>query len=657
MASDTAVDPGALLMSLRTRPMHVVVLLALWGLVAFSLGTPPVRAQDPPSPNTTPGYGVPTAGLTSYEDMVTELTDLRDRHGVQLRQAGESHEGRGVWLAGVGHGPRTVLVIAQQHGNEPHGGEAALNYLETIATSDSPEMRKIREEMTIWVMPRVNPDGAAHSWRQNRDPECDPGIRDCTPGRGIDPNRWHDPTVPTSEVPAPETVAVRDVFAEVEPELVLDLHGQLSYVDDHGAPITASIAWPVIAPEDLTPEREAAITYAKQVSAVMAESVDSGPRGFASQYPLGDGALLTARNAYGWEGAATVLFEQRSDGGTRDLRLRVKEAHDALMSVTRSVADGSVHQIDPARADEIPEQGLQVGPERPLLPRACPGHRGAPGDGEVLEVEKSVDDLVAEHARRIVPEGSEGYQRPTTAQACDMGTAFGLLEKGEVEQAADLVAPYGYSVLRLHDPETGRDHLVLAEDATGSGTYSRGWGLFLHSPQATSDSTVIAAYAGSATFSERLAAQVLDRDDAQNLLVAGADRAANRADGDTYEPANPTTASESALRRTALQAVDRGEVSVQVLGATRDGREVALSSGTVPPSDLARDVDRGLETEGYPTCLYADGTCEDLGSTGNLLVQDARAAAAEPLVLYPSYGIRGTLVERERLAVTLADLL
>ena len=96
---------------------------------------------------------------------------------------------------------------------------------------------------------------------------------------------------------------------------------------------------------------------------------------------------------------------------------------------------------------------------------------------------------------------------------------------------------------------------------------------------------------------------------------------------------------------------------MQVLGATRDGREVALSSGTVPPSDLARDVDRGLETEGYPTCLYADGTCEDLGSTGNLLVQDARAAAAEPLVLYPSYGIRGTLVERERLAVTLADLL
>lgn len=656
MTHDTAVDLGDSLMSLRTRPMLVLVLLAVWGLIALTPLTATARAQDPPPPNTTPGYGVPTAGLTSYEDMVAELTDLRDRHGVQLRQAGESQEGRGVWLAGVGHGPRTVLVLAQQHGNEPHGSEAALDYLETLATSDSPEMRAIREEMTIWVMPRVNPDGAAHNWRQNHDPDCSADIRDCTPGRGIDPNRWHDPTVPTAEVPVPETAAVREVVAEVDPELLLDLHGQLSYVDDEGAPITASVAWPVIAEEDLTPEREAAVTYAQQVSVLMADSVDSGPRGLASQYPLGTGALQTARNAYGWEGIATVLFEQRSDGGARDLRLRVTEAHDALMSVTRSVADGSVHQVDPARAEAIPEQGLQVGPERPLLPRACPRGHGAPGGGEVREVEESVGDLVADHAERLVPEGSEDYQRPTTAQACDMGAAFGLLETGEVERAADLVAPYGYSVLRLHDPGTGRDHLVLAEDVDGSGTYPRGWGLFLHSPEATSSATVIASYPGSSTFSERLAAQVLDRDDAQNLLVAGADRAANRADGDTYEPANPTTASESALRRAAIEAVDDGEVSLQVLGATRDGREVTLTSGTVPPTALAQDVDRGLEAAGYPTCLYADGACEDLGSTGNLLAQDARAAGAEPLVLYPSYSIRGKAAEREQLAAMLADL-
>jgi hypothetical protein len=84
---------------------------------------------------------------------------------------------------------------------------------------------------------------------------------------------------------------------------------------------------------------------------------------------------------------------------------------------------------------------------------------------------------------------------------------------------------------------------------------------------------------------------------------------------------------------------------------------VALTSGTVPPSTLAQDVDAGLKAEGYPTCLYADGTCEDLGSTGNLLAQDARAAQAEPLVLSPSYGIRGTLAEREQLASTLADLI
>lgn len=76
----------------------------------------------------------------------------------------------------------------------------------------------------------------------------------------------------------------------------------------------------------------------------------------------------------------------------------------------------------------------------------------------------------------------------------------------------------------------------------------------------------------------------------------------------------------------AIEAVDHREVSIQTLGATRDGFEVALTSGTVPPTDLAWAVDEGLADAGYPTCLYADGTCDDLGSTGNLLAQDARAA-------------------------------
>lgn len=637
-------------MPLRLRSMLPLVLLVLVGLVAF----PPSR---PAQATDNPTYGVPTTGLTAYEDMVEELTTLRDRYDVQLEQVGTSNEGRGLWLAGVGTGPRTILVIAQQHGNEPHGSEAALDYLHTLATSTRPEIRALREELTVWVMPRANPDGAAHNWRQNHDPECTWEVPDCTPGRGIDPNRWHDPAVSLEEVPAPETVAVREVFAQVEPELVLDLHGQLSYVDEDLEPITASVAWPVIAQEDLTPEREAAVTYSKQVSALMAESVDGWRRGNASQYPLGTGSLLTARNAYGWQGAATVLFEQRSDSGDRDLRPLVKEAYTALMDVTRAVADGSVHDVDPARADAIPERGLQVGPERPLPQRSCPASDVVPGSGEVIDTDTPVYDLVTQHGERVIAENTEEYQRPTTEEACDLANAFALLEHGNATRAADMVAQHGYSVLRIADGDTGREHLALVEDPGGEGPYERGWGLFVHSPGASSSVTVSASYPDSATFSERLAAQVFNRDDAENLLIAGSHRWANRADDDTYEPANPTTASESALRRVAQQVVDRGEVSLQVLGASGEDTAVPLTSGTVPPSSLARDVEQGLSAADYATCLYADGSCTELGSTGNLLVQDARAARAEPLVVYPSYGIRGTLANRERLAGVLADLL
>lgn len=624
-------------MSQRRLPLLGVFILL------FSLfGALPARAD------------VPTKGITSYEAMTAELHGLQARNGVHLEAVESSNEGRAIWLAGVGHGPRTILITAQQHGNEPHGSEAVLDLLADLARSNSREARMIRDSVTIWVMPRVNPDGAAHNWRQNADPECSNGTPECTPGRGIDPNRWHDPTIPDDEVPAPETRAIRAVHERIEPDLMIDVHGQLSYVDEQGRQITGSVAWPVIADADLTPEREAAVTEAMRVSAVMADAVNASPHGVASRFPAGDGKLVTARNAYAWQGTPTVLFEQRSDSGDKDLRPLVREGVAALRAAIVRAADGSLADVDPERAEALPERGLAVGPERPRPPARCQPSRPEPGSGTVLDRDESLRDLVAGHGKRLIGRDSEAYRRPTRTEACDLGRAFALLEAARVDEAADLVASHGYGVVRVHDPDTGRDHLALAEDPNGTGTYQRGWGLFVHTPAARSTTTIMAPYPRARTDSAPLAAEIAERDDAQNLLVSGAHREANRADADTYEPANPTTASESAMRRVAAEAVDRGEVSLQVLGTSGDS--VSLSSGTVPPTDLARDLDRALTGSGYATCLYADG-CDALGSTGNLLAQDARALRAEPLVLYPPRDVRTDAAQREKFTDVVADAL
>lgn len=637
----------------RARVLVALLLVAL----AWPAGATADPQSRPNGPWAQEAEQLSLEGLHSYPEMVAELRRIEDAADdrMRLERVGASNEDRGVWLASVGSGDRSVLYLAQQHGNEPHGSEAALAVLRTLATSDSPAVQQIRSELTIHVMPRVNPDGAERYWRQNVDPECDPDVAHCIPGRGFDVNRWHDPTVPDETVPAPEALAVREVHARFAPELVVDLHGQLSYAAEDGDLITTSLAWPVIT--DATPEQEAAVRYSQQAVGLIADTLDRYGHAEVSQFPLGTGSLATARNAYAYQGSASVLVEQRSDAGQKSLGMLVRQAYVALMDVTAAVADESVHDIDPSTAEALPARGPAVGDPHPMRPRPCQPEREQPGGGDVIEIEDSLYNVVLAHEDRLVPRGSESYVVPTEEEACTMGAGFARLQNGDLEGAAALVDRYGYAVARLSDPDTGRTHLALMEEPGSDSVYTRGWGLFVHSPKAQTEVTVVAAYPRSATFSERLGAQLYDEVAGQDLLVAGAHREANRADATTYEPANTTTATVSALRRVHAEAVDRGELSVQTLGASGSARAVSVTSGTVPPTDLAAVIGDALVQADYHVCLFGDGECTGLGSTGNLLMRDGRALGAEAATVYPSYDIRRLLANRAELAAVLAPAL
>ena len=54
-------------------------------------------------------------------------------------------------------GKPTVLIVAQQHGNEPAGGEAALVVAARLATGD---LKLLLDRINVLVLPRANPDGA-----------------------------------------------------------------------------------------------------------------------------------------------------------------------------------------------------------------------------------------------------------------------------------------------------------------------------------------------------------------------------------------------------------------------------------------------------------------------------------------------------------------
>ena len=157
--------------------------------------------------------------ITPHTEMLAFLGDLQQRTGAfAMETIGTSVEGRDLVLlrfngrdGGTDGGPDggtdaaadklKVLIFTQQHGNEPSGTEAAIALARDLATGS---FTGILENVDFYLIPRVNPDGSEARQRENAD--------------GMDLNRDH------LTLFTPEVLAVHEVFRELMPEVVLDVH-------------------------------------------------------------------------------------------------------------------------------------------------------------------------------------------------------------------------------------------------------------------------------------------------------------------------------------------------------------------------------------------------------------------------------------------------
>jgi zinc carboxypeptidase len=273
----------------------------------------------------------------------------RQSHGrITVRSVGQTNEGRPIWAARVGYGPIRIQYVTQQHGDEPLGTPAAVEFLKTVGLSNSAWQRWLRSRVTVDVIVRANPDGHVHDWRYNYDPAADPEFGE--KGKGYDINRYHNPSMLPADNPVPEAAAIQRAYAAFRPAIVMDYHMQGRYTDADGREITASMLWPTNT--GVTPE---AVAAAKQVTVVAARAVTIA-RGNVSQYPGGDYEGI-ARNAYGLLGSASVLLELSA---IDDEQSQIRAAYAAMLAVVQSAADGSLRRVDPARADAIPPRGEPV---------------------------------------------------------------------------------------------------------------------------------------------------------------------------------------------------------------------------------------------------------------------------------------------------------
>lgn len=281
----------------------------------------------------TPGFAEDRKDFTSHAEVFGFLDALASRSArVLIEGVGRSQEGRAMALVilsgqrGVDPALPTVLVLAQQHGNEPAGGEAALAIAQLLAERRS----ELLERVNVLLMPRANPDGAEHFRR--------------TTSSEIDVNRDH------LLLRTPEAQAIARVLERYRPQVVLDLHEFTvagRWVDKFGAVMRADALLQAASVGNLSPAvvRIQSRYLTSMRSALEGASLRASDYHTTSSNPqdlkvsMGGVNVDIGRNVGGLRNAVSLLIETRGVGLGRAHFPRRVHAHVlAAMAVIESAA-------------------------------------------------------------------------------------------------------------------------------------------------------------------------------------------------------------------------------------------------------------------------------------------------------------------------------
>ncbi|MEV1026585.1 M14 family zinc carboxypeptidase [Streptomyces sp. NPDC050264] len=157
----------------------------------------------------------PTSGelAQSARELATHRPDL-----CRIRQVGTSRAGRPLHLLSVGHDPRTVLVVAGAHANEPTGGLTALHLAEQALHEPS-----LRFDRSWHFLLCADPDGASLHRTPAPRTLLDYHRHFFRPA-GPEQPEWSPSVLPPDRLP-PETTTLTGVIDELRPYLQVSLHG------------------------------------------------------------------------------------------------------------------------------------------------------------------------------------------------------------------------------------------------------------------------------------------------------------------------------------------------------------------------------------------------------------------------------------------------
>ncbi len=228
-------------------------------------------------------------------------------------------------------GRPTVLLVGQQHGDEPAGAEALLVVAQELSTG---RLQKVLDQINVVILPRANPDGAQAGQRAS--------------ANGVDINRDH------LLLKTPEARAQALLVREFQPLVVVDAHEYTvagRYVQKFNAVqrYDALLQYAMTANLSEFMQRASEEWFRQPLLAGLKQQDLSAEWYYTTSTDIADQKLSmggtqpdTGRNVNGLKNTVSFLIETRGVGiGRANLKRRVHTHVTAIASVLQSTAERS----------------------------------------------------------------------------------------------------------------------------------------------------------------------------------------------------------------------------------------------------------------------------------------------------------------------------
>ena len=251
----------------------------------------------------------------------------------RTEQIGQSVQGRAIRAVTYGSGPVTVLLWSQMHGDESTASMALADILRFLAEAEGDPLReRLRSQLTVALIPMLNPDGAELFQREN--------------AWGIDINR------DARRLSTPEGQALKGFRDRFNPQFGFNLHDQnaRSRVGQTGRQAGIALLAP---PFDAERSYNEVRTRARLVAATLARFFEAELPGRVAKYDDGFNPRAFGDLMQQW-GTSTVLIES---GALPDdpQKQRLRALHVAgILAALDAIATGGYARASAAWYDDLP---------------------------------------------------------------------------------------------------------------------------------------------------------------------------------------------------------------------------------------------------------------------------------------------------------------